>query len=842
MTGKSFRALLLVVASLWLIAAGDAIAQERGAGEGVRAIGVPHSPLREDKTRSIWTQASGPSDAAYRQFEHFAAAEDWGEARDFVYEQRLRYPQWHVPAGMELRLSAGLTDLQIRNAVDDKDWKRALYFLGDPPGDECENGFKLWARVDALAGLADTEAQASNFAAALSNCPQHIRIALLGRATQSLDADGLESILDLPLWHEGQLSDKITAALGNVRQSANRMRYDGLLAAGDDTGAAEFALASGDVALQRQAGWNVLDTNADMAAKLFTAVEQINPSPEGHYGLGLAYFRAGLFEKALAVLMEDRFDFGSYADDANRISGLSYLELSSAAASDGQTEEAVTLALKGGDIYPALRPEAEEKAGAAWLQAALTAYNTGDYAGAELAARNAMRYPPAEREGRIRLAWVELKRGHADLALANFQSLYDSAPDENVLQGVVLAAEQAGQLKRLHRDKKLAPDLRKAAGRQLSVAAMARGDFYSAHYFAPDIDPRLGGVSGPAITQSVAVRRQDAGDPDGDMEGTTSRSDISWSGGRNRFAVGVVVLDTAKSNGPLAPTLESDPVWSPYFKVIRDGELTLEAELGTTPVGADISPVLIGGVGGHFESGGVYTEGQLFRRGRRDSALALYGTRATDSQPAYGRIVESGVSLQVRKQIADQVMVGAGATVSALDGRNVPSNSRADLVLNGARNIPLKKFSYFSTGPFVEIDSYDRNLNAYTPGYGGYFSPQTFTRAGWSLNFLTEELGHTLVRGDMSIAHESIEQDPLYGAAASRAGSKSSALSGAMDLSAGMMLNKNWILTGHLSGISSEAFEDVQVGIAFKYIPGGRGGLIRQDLAPDPFARDLWGR
>lgn len=842
MRARPLHAVSLLMAGLWVLAAGGACAQIQGGQDEVRAIGIPYSSSTEDKINAVWSQPVGPSQEAYAQFERYAAQGDWRAASQYVSELTKSYPLWRVPNGMKRRVSAGLTDLQIRDAVSDKDWQRVLYYLGDAREGACENNYTFWARLDALAGLGDARELKTVLPKSLPNCSQDVQIALLGRAAQSLGADDIEDILKLPVWQDANLSDELRTALANVEASVVRQRYDHLRATQGGVAASELALASQDIVLQRQAAWDVLESDPAKAVTLFETVERAQGTPEGRYGLGLAYFRNKDFNKALAVLADQSFDFGIHAKDAKKLSGQIYFELSAEVEASGRTYEAVALALKGGESFPQLQPEAESRAGAIWLAASQRAFDSGNYAEAEDAARKAMLYASTERQGQARLAWIEVQSGKPKRALANFQSLYEDRPDAEMMEGAVLSAQKAGQLKRLYSDQALAPELRAAAASQLSRSALVRGEFYSAQYYDPDIDPRLEGLSGLAVTQTVSVRKQDGGDVDGEVLATTSRTEASWGVGSNRIAVGLVALKTDEPDAARVANVQDEALWSPYAKLTHEGDITVEAEIGTTPIGADISPELIGAVAGRVQTEDAFVEGELFRSGRRDSALALYGTQSTNAQPAYGRVVESGASVRLRKHISEQIMAGVGLTASALEGRNVASNSRVDVMLHASRNVPLEAFSYFSTGPFVEVDSYDRNLNAYTPGYGGYFSPQKFTRVGWSLNFLTRELEKTLVQGDMSIAHESIEQDPLYGVGGNQMRSKSSALAGALNVSAGRMLNDKWILVGHVAGISSKTFEDVQLGIALTYIPGGRKGLIRQDLTPDPFAQDLWTR
>ena len=72
------------------------------------------------------------------------------------------------------------------------------------------------------------------------------------------------------------------------------------------------------------------------------------------------------------------------------------------------------------------------------------------------------------------------------------------------------------------------------------------------------------------------------------------------------------------------------------------------------------------------------------------------------------------------------------------------------------------------------------------------------------------------------------------------AASDSSGLAGALDLSAARRIAPEVILSGNLSAIQSEAYEDVRLGLALTWVPGGRDGLVRNDLPQDPFNPNTW--
>jgi hypothetical protein len=166
--------------------------------------------------------------------------------------------------------------------------------------------------------------------------------------------------------------------------------------------------------------------------------------------------------------------------------------------------------------------------------------------------------------------------------------------------------------------------------------------------------------------------------------------------------------------------------------------------------------------------------------------------------------------------------------------------------LSASRAFKTDGFAYLVTGPFYQYQSYDRNTNFFTPGHGGYFSPQAFHRAGWSLNAQTVPLKDWIARTNVALAHESVEEDAaptnplLAGPQPLIGGSSNSGLAGALDLSVARRVSRNVIFSANAAAIVSQAYEDVRVGLALTWVPGGRAGLVRSDLPTDPLNPGAW--
>ena len=128
----------------------------------------------------------------------------------------------------------------------------------------------------------------------------------------------------------------------------------------------------------------------------------------------------------------------------------------------------------------------------------------------------------------------------------------------------------------------------------------------------------------------------------------------------------------------------------------------------------------------------------------------------------------------------------------------------------------------------------------------GYFSPQQFHRAGWSLNARTEPLKDWIVKLDGAVAFESVSEEaarefPLLSEpGALIGGGTSSGAAGSLDLAMARQIGPDVIVSANIAVTASKAFEDLRAGIGFVWVPGGRAALVPSDLATDPFSPGSW--
>jgi cellulose synthase operon protein C len=198
-------------------------------------------------------------------------------------------------------------------------------------------------------------------------------------------------------------------------------------------------------------------------------------------------------------------------------------------------------------------------------------------------------------------------------------------------------------------------------------------------------------------------------------------------------------------------------------------------QFGTTPLGFPVTN-LIGDVAylPKFLDGtlSVRIEGQ--RQAVTDSLLSYAGTRTSFSKSnivapgalgtntLWGGVVKTGPHVSV---FYDNQSVGgyAGAGYSWLDGTNVKSNGAVDALI-GAYFRPWKTDNWaLRVGVSLYYTGYERNLDGFSYGQGGYFSPQDFEGLGFPIEFT----GHTgpwsyLASATLGVQHFNQDSSPTF--------------------------------------------------------------------------------
>lgn len=834
--GALLRAASASVCLLCLAGMG-AQAMPENSGEGVYSIGIPAASA-EDGGDVPLAPSPSPQPAEVQAVWDLGAGGNWGGAEENLRVLRERHALWQASPELMAYVTSGHRDQQLGEALAGGDWGRALSLLPQAPAGACEAPFHLRARAQALEGAGEAGPLQAFYEAALANCSDAGLVAeLAGRAATVLEADGLSRLASIPQFSR-RTEPELVQARAMLQLAATRLRFQQAEAGGDLQAVSLLAETSGDAGLLAQAGWLRLDSDAGRAARHFRDALAQGGSEDARRGLILAELQAGNFAAARDAI-SDAPESGAFEELAARAD----LAEARALRSAGAGLQAAALADRAAARDAGLVEEAAAISGGALLDAAGTAYDAGDFAAARDLASRAASYPAVRRAAGLRLAWAELQSGDAALAAASFSRLYVEQPDMEAAEGYALAAQKSGSLAS-------AAALARAVGgplgekvqAQYASAAFYGGDYLTAHALAPDTYDALEGIDRTLYRQSFALRQQDGTRGQNKLEGFASTSSVEMIRDTSRYEAGLTVyrLDTGAPDGAGRETFAA-----PYLGWSREGATSLAARIGLLPAGGGADPALTGELAAVSSFGAHSVEVRAFVRPKTESLLAFAG-EALEAGQESGRVSEAGMMVRGRFDAGGGRALQADAAVSTLEGQDTLDNTMVSAGVSASQAIAKDGFDYLVTGPFYQFQSYDRNTNFFTPGHGGYFSPQQFHRAGWSVNARTEPLKDWIVKADAALAYETVREDsarefPLRAdQGALIGGGRSTGVAGALDIALARRLGPEVILSANLSVTASKAFEDLRAGIGFVWVPGGRAALVPSDLATDPFSPASW--
>jgi len=806
-----------------------------GQAEGVFAIGIPQAAGPAEPAPGMDTIRE-PAPALVQAIWDLGAAEDWDAAQKVLRALQSSNPDWQPPARLASYLAAGRRDQVIRDALAAGDWTGALSGLPAPPAAACEAPFHLWARAEALEGIGAQPDINAFYIRSLTACTQPGLVAsLAGRGLTVLDAGGLAAVSTLEtLAHSGDTGVRL--AHTRLVRAVDLQRFDAALAAGDLAAARALAAASDDPGLLTRAGWTFLERDPSRASGYFEKALALGGDSDALRGLVMATPAAGRIPAARKALAQ--------ANGPPLVTELgARLDLGEAGLrrDSGDWTGAVELASSAAQANADLAGPASALIASARFDASTAAYEKGEFAEAKRLALEAAEHTSLRRAGLLRAAWSDLQTGRGPEAADAFSRLYLELPDAESAEGFALAAERTGGLD-------AAAAVARTVGGPLGAriearfasAAFGRGDFLAARARNPGRDEALRGIDGAWFRQAVSVRRQGGTQGENRFGGTVSTTSAGTTRGPNRFEAGVSVYTLDAGRAATRETFAA-----PFAAWSREGQTSLAARIGLLPAGAEADPALNLDIAAARETGGGVIEGGIFIRPRTDSVFAMAG-QSGGAGNAAGRVTETGAHLSARLQAGKRLSVQAGMSGASLEGRNTADNTMAAAGVSVSRAFERSGFAYLVTGPFYQYQSYDQNTNFFTAGHGGYFSPQAFHRAGWSMNAQTDPLKRWITRANLAVAHETVEEAPalvnplLSGPQRRFGGARNSGIAGALDLAVARRLSANILVAANTSATVSQAFEDIRFGLALTWVPGGRGGLARTDLPSDPFNPGTW--
>jgi hypothetical protein len=282
-------------------------------------------------------------------------------------------------------------------------------------------------------------------------------------------------------------------------------------------------------------------------------------------------------------------------------------------------------------------------------------------------------------------------------------------------------------------------------------------------------------------------------------------------------------------------TTQEQDLFVPAVSFRREGEQTIFATLGTTPIGAAINPLPVGRFGLIQQTSRGYLQVELFADSVTESVLSTVGIRDPYTGERFGRVLEAGAAVETIQTIHGAWSLNGRAAASLLHGKGVASNHHLAARLGLGYNLPLRGFRYFSVGPTVSVDHFGENLSHFTTGHGGYFSPRYLVQGVIGLAFQTEESRSFVVRGYVAGGVQANEQAaapyfPRDDDGRRFPGTRTSSAVFSANLASVYRLTDSWQVGVASEYRKSAAYDDYGAQIFLRHIFGQRPAVLSRDV------------
>ena len=291
----------------------------------------------------------------------------------------------------------------------------------------------------------------------------------------------------------------------------------------------------------------------------------------------------------------------------------------------------------------------------------------------------------------------------------------------------------------------------------------------------------------------------------------------------------------------VAPVTELDSGVAYRFDYQKNSWLSPSFSLGLTPSNGALDSAITYELGLKQQMKNGYLRAGLYARPVRESVLSYTGMYDPYSNVTWGRVLKQGVEGETLYQWNEEWSSFVNAAFANLNGEGVADNQMYSLSASLGLGAKLKGFNYFTTGPEIAYQHYDRNLSHYTLGHGGYFSPNSLLRLGVGINLLTETGERYLIKGRFAFGYQRYDEAAELcfpsdatltcgGTATSYASHRASGSVYDAEVKGVYLLTSRWQLSSGIVVRNSSGYRDVAVGVGARYYFDSRHASYSKDI------------
>ena len=427
-------------------------------------------------------------------------------------------------------------------------------------------------------------------------------------------------------------------------------------------------------------------------------------------------------------------------------------------------------------------------------------------------------------QGQLNLyAWAHYHLGHKDESVVLFTQLIQQDPNNKTYANILVSLLdlESQELKQLAEQYILVAEQVEKRKSELALSRKQFDRFYTIKHGSSDEKERQlileAGASWNIPDTDIAMVNLD-----------TQQYFLGFSGYWSQFNVGArVYYQKLSSDTPAIGEWFGQEQLSESFDGLSDTEenglglyakyqglrFNTLAELEYQKPSDGFKSSITGKLSAVWFSSEVTVAGALYRERISDSLLSITGMYDDTSQ-RWGAVKATGLRGVVSYALQPEWAITTELDLASLDGENVLDNNKQKLEISLTRDTDYysEYLDYMRITPFISGISYDKNLNAYTLGNGGYFSPERFVNLGGRVELLTLEEQRWQVKTKIELSYEDSEpgsievlpyssssdcvsQEPVKGVAANGR------------LEGQVLLNPYWELVGSLEVTHSSNYQ-----------------------------------
>lgn len=537
----------------------------------------------------------------------------------------------------------------------------------------------------------------------------------------------------------------------------------------------------------------------------------------------------------------------------------------------GEVDPLLVQAQSNAERWPALR----EPAAGALRALAARLHQQGSYSQAARLLEAALPLWPADRETALLTAWNDFKLGRYRTAAAAFEALYRAAPDEQSADGLLLSLKRLGARSQLRRLAQQPGPLHELWQRDRAETLYSQGQFLRAYRLEPDLYPALANIDSPSLALGLGWRSR-SGEPGlGQLDQQTEPllQATGWLGPLGaELAIERVSLDAGKpaadaliGSWPLTKAASGEALDGQAERRANrvDGGLSwtlrlsdqqdwldgwqLSAAIGQTPTGGALGPTWQGDLRLGQRRSDFAWSATVERRPVSESLLSFTGMRDPATGDAWGRVSRTGLALDGWWLLNPDWTLAGLLRAHRYRGTDVADNTGYELGLSLGRNLKHPSFAYVTLGPALEARHFEHNLNHFTLGHGGYYSPDLDLGLMLALDFQTREAAPWLLRGSLRAGWRLQDQaaspwfplgvpssintaDTAAASAGRYPGSREQGLGASLQLAGVVRLSSYWQLGMRLAGNTSPQFDELSGMLFLRRFFRPRAAVFSSDL------------